>query len=162
MTEESLREKIDYISDKVEGIESLIPRRLVEDKAKNALINDLTSYLLYRQELDKGIAFSKIILDIVKVSDRLKEGVPTEEFYTSVSEELLEILSRYGLEIISDYDVLDPRIHEVVAVEEHSDVEDGTIIKVVQEGYRIDKKILRPSKVIINKREELIDLESID
>ena len=74
MTEESLREKIDYISDKVEGIESLISRRLVEDKAKNALINDLTSYLLYRQELDKGIAFSKIILDIVKVSDRLKEG----------------------------------------------------------------------------------------
>lgn len=161
MTEEYLREKVDYISNKVDDIESLIARRLVEDKAKNALINELTNYLLYRQELDKGVAFSKIILDIVKVTDRLKEGEPTEEFNTSVYEELFEVLSRYGLKQITTYEILDPKIHEVVSVEEHSNIENDAIIKVVQQGYMIEKKILRPSKVIINKRQELTDIESI-
>ena len=46
MSEEVLHEKVSYIVDKVEDIESLITRRLLEDKAKNSLIEELKQYLI--------------------------------------------------------------------------------------------------------------------
>lgn len=153
--------KIDDILDKVQDIESLISRRLMEDKSKNAMINDLRSYLIYRQDLDKGTAFSKFMLEILKVVDRLKLETPSHEFNQSVAEELIEIMGRYGLRPISEENSLDPKIHKVVGTIEDSDVADGAIVKMIQQGYVLDNKVLRPSKVIVNKN-ILIDMESIE
>lgn len=165
MCDESLNEKmdyIDYIVEKVENIESLIARRLTEDKSKNILINDLTAYLSYRQDLDRGVAFSKIMLDILRVTDRLQSGIPSKNFNLSVSEELIEIMTRYGLSTIGERKNVDPRVHEVVEVVEKEELEDGIIVSVVQQGYTLDKKVLRPSKVIINRKSTDIVLESIE
>ena len=80
MSEAVLNEKVSYIVDKVENIESLITRRLLEDKEKNSLIEELKKHLIYRQELDKGAKFAPLMLEILKVMDRLKSDdiVPLE------------------------------------------------------------------------------------
>ncbi|MFA5032308.1 MAG: nucleotide exchange factor GrpE [bacterium] len=45
----------------------------------------------------------------------------------------------------------DPRLHEVVGVEESKDTEDGIIVKELCRGYALNDKILRPAKVIVSK-----------
>jgi len=44
-------------------------------------------------------------------------------------------------------DVFDPNIHEAISQEEHPDFEDGQVIDVVQPGYRISERIIRPAMV---------------
>lgn len=152
MSEAVLNEKVSYIVDKVENIESLITRRLLEDKDKNALIQELKQHLIYRQELDKGTKFAPLMVEILKVMDRLRADdiVPSVEFINSVYEELLQVLLLNGLKGIDNIGRVNPSVHEVVSVILTNDkADDNQIVSVLEEGYLLNNRVLRPSKVII-------------
>ncbi|MDY6845523.1 MAG: nucleotide exchange factor GrpE [Chloroflexota bacterium] len=44
-------------------------------------------------------------------------------------------------------DIFDPKIHEAISQEEHEKFKEGQIIDVVQPGYRISDRIIRPAMV---------------
>jgi molecular chaperone GrpE len=44
-------------------------------------------------------------------------------------------------------DEFDPNIHEAITQEDHPDFEEGQIIEVIQPGYRISDRIIRPAMV---------------
>ena len=48
----------------------------------------------------------------------------------------------------------DHNIHHAVITIEKNDCEDGTIVEEVKKGYLIDDKLLRPSQVIVAKKNE--------
>ena len=147
MSEEVLHEKVSYIVDKVEDIESLITRRLLEDKAKNSLIEELKQYLIYRQDLDKGEKFAPFMKQILQVIDRIES-----DLLISIAEELLQILSMNGLQVIDNSGMIDPSMHEVVNTVAVTDEQsENNIVEVLQKGYLLNNRVLRPSKVIIAK-----------
>ena len=45
--------------------------------------------------------------------------------------------------------LFDPHEHEALMYEEQPDVEEGVIVNVIQEGYRISDRILRPARVVV-------------
>ena len=63
---------------------------------------------------------------------------------------LFDRLADRGLTRIAGDGVYDPHVHEV-AEEQESDKPVGTILKVVQHGYRLHDKLLRPARVIVAK-----------
>ena len=152
MSEEVLHEKVSYIVDKVEDIESLITRRLLEDKAKNSLIEELKQYLIYRQDLDKGEKFAPFMKQILQVIDRIESSEEKSDLLTSIAEELLQILSLNGLQVIDNSGVIDPSMHEVVNTVAVTDEQsENNIVEVLQKGYLLNNRVLRPSKVTIAK-----------
>ena len=152
MSEEVLHEKVSYIVDKVEDIESLITRRLLEDKAKNSLIEELKQYLIYRQDLDKGEKFAPFMKQILQVVDRIESSEEQSDFLTSIAEELLQVLSLNGLQVVDNSGMIDPSMHEVVnTVAVTHEQSENNIVEVLQKGYMLNNRVLRPSKVIIAK-----------
>jgi len=152
MSEEVLHEKVSYIADKVEDIESLITRRLLEDKAKNSLIEELKQYLIYRQDLDKGEKFAPFMKQILQVVDRIESSEEQSDFLTSIAEELLQVLSLNGLQVVDNSGMIDPSMHEVVnTVAVTNEQSENNIVEVLQKGYMLNNRVLRPSKVIIAK-----------
>ncbi|MFS9305892.1 nucleotide exchange factor GrpE [Streptococcus peroris] len=152
MSEEVLHEKVSYIVDKVEDIESLITRRLLEDKAKNSLIEELKQYLIYRQDLDKGEKFAPFMKQILQVVDRIESSEEQSDFLTSIAEELLQVLSLNGLQVVDNSGMIDPSMHEVVnTVAVTNEQSENNIVEVLQKGYMLNNRVLRPSKVIIAK-----------
>ena len=152
MSEEVLHEKVSYIVDKVEDIESLITRRLLEDKAKNSLIEELKQYLIYRQDLDKGEKFAPFMKQILQVIDRIESSEEKSDLLTSIAEELLQILSLNGLQVIDNSGKIDPSMHEVVNIVAVTDEQsENNIVEVLQKGYLLNNRVLRPSKVTIAK-----------
>ena len=152
MSEEVLHEKVSYIVDKVEDIESLITRRLLEDKAKNSLIEELKQYLIYRQDLDKGEKFAPFMKQILQVVDRIESSEEQSDFLTSIAEELLQVLSLNGLQVVDNSGMIDPSMHEVVNTVAVTDEQsENNIVEVLQKGYLLNNRVLRPSKVIIAK-----------
>ena len=152
MSEEVLHEKVSYIVDKVEDIESLITRRLLEDKAKNSLIEELKQYLIYRQDLDKGEKFAPFMKQILQVVVRIESSEEQSDFLTSIAEELLQVLSLNGLQVVDNSGMIDPSMHEVVnTVAVTNEQSENNIVEVLQKGYMLNNRVLRPSKVIIAK-----------
>ena len=63
---------------------------------------------------------------------------------------ILEFLKGYGVEELEFSKEFDPNIHEAVEVVE-SAKDSGMIVEVIQPGYTLNNKIIRPAKVKIAK-----------
>ena len=130
----------------------MITRRLLEDKAKNSLIEELKQYLIYRQDLDKGEKFAPFMKQILQVIDRIESSEEKSDLLTSIAEELLQILSLNGLQVIDNSGMIDPSMHEVVNTVAVTDEQsENNIVEVLQKGYLLNNRVLRPSKVTIAK-----------
>ncbi|MBU1348706.1 nucleotide exchange factor GrpE [Patescibacteria group bacterium] len=57
--------------------------------------------------------------------------------------------AQIGLEKVLTVGTFDPTVHEAVEQETSDTVAPGDIIKVLQDGWRIRDKLLRPAKVIV-------------
>ena len=43
----------------------------------------------------------------------------------------------------------DPHFHEALMYEERSDTEEGIVVDVIQTGYKIKDRVLRPARVVV-------------
>ncbi len=67
-----------------------------------------------------------------------------------IYDNLIKVLRDHRLEVIDPADEpFDPRYHEAMLQQPADDREPGTVIQVVQRGYRLEDRVLRPAKVII-------------
>ena len=69
-----------------------------------------------------------------------------------IQRQMKQIFSSYGVEEIEAERVLfDPKWHEVVGTVADPQLPDGLVYEVVQKGYRMGDRLLRPAKVIVVK-----------
>ena len=106
-------------------------------------------------------ANEKIVGELLPVMDNFERALATEtddlEGYAKgmqlIFEQLKKALENAGLEEIKAEDeVFDPNVHNAVMTESVEDKEDGTVTKVLQKGYKLRDKVVRPSMVAVNKK----------
>ncbi|HPC96887.1 MAG TPA: nucleotide exchange factor GrpE [Sedimentisphaerales bacterium] len=69
-----------------------------------------------------------------------------------VYDQMLDILRSHGVEVTQALgEPFDPSIHEAVLRREDPERPDNTILEEFQKGYRLNGRVIRPSKVIVNK-----------
>ena len=54
-------------------------------------------------------------------------------------------------EIVSLNEAFDPAVHQAVLTEKNDEVEAGTVIEVLQKGYKYKDKVLRPAMVKVSE-----------
>ena len=60
-------------------------------------------------------------------------------------------LERHGVsEIPAKGLPFDPKLHEAVGVEPREDVKEGDVAEVIQRGYRLGEKVIRPARVVVS------------
>lgn len=65
---------------------------------------------------------------------------------------LLDAVGRHGLvRVGKEGEVFDPALHEALGCESRSDLAADTIARVMQSGYSLEGRLLRPAKVMVNK-----------
>ena len=63
-------------------------------------------------------------------------------------------LAKFSIEVIDpEGEPFDPEHHEAMSMVPHPDVEPHTVVTVVQKGFRIHDRLLRPARVIVSKPE---------
>jgi molecular chaperone GrpE len=69
-----------------------------------------------------------------------------------IDKKLNSLLEGEGIKPISDnHMAFDPVLHQAISHEENPDFESGQIIEVVQKGYTIGDKVIRPALVRVAK-----------
>ncbi|MCF6765057.1 nucleotide exchange factor GrpE [Thiotrichales bacterium 19S3-7] len=66
---------------------------------------------------------------------------------------LIDTLAKFGVEQINpEGDLFDPALHEAMSMQVNDRVEANTVIAVLQKGYRLNDRVIRPARVIVSKR----------
>jgi molecular chaperone GrpE len=70
------------------------------------------------------------------------------------SEATLKILGstmqQFGIEVVDPAgEPFDPEFHEAISMQPSDDVEPGSVVTVVQKGYSLNGRLLRPAMVIV-------------
>jgi molecular chaperone GrpE len=76
------------------------------------------------------------------------EEVKLEEGVRLVHRALSDVLQKEGLTEIETHGRFDPHVHEAL-LSQPSDEEEGTVIEVVQKGYKLGDHVLRPARVVV-------------
>ena len=73
-----------------------------------------------------------------------------EEGVALVERQLRQTLAREGLAEIETDGHFDPHVHEALLAQA-SEAEEGAIVQVLQKGYRLGDRVLRPARVVISQ-----------
>lgn len=69
-----------------------------------------------------------------------------------VHDHLIDLLKSLSIEQIDPVgENFDPAQHEAVMYRQDAEKEDLTVLEVLQKGYRMDRRVLRPARVCVNK-----------
>ena len=77
------------------------------------------------------------------------EEAQLEEGVRLVHRSLVDALQKEGLAEIETDGQFDPHVHEALLTQPDDEKESGAILDVLQKGYRIGDKVLRPARVIL-------------
>ena len=104
-----------------------------------------------------GRARSDVITDLLAVFDNFElalrhaDSASAESFREGVQliyKQLMDSMTRLGLEPIDAEDQpFAPELHEAVATETREDVPDHTVVFVLQRGFKLGDRLLRPARV---------------
>lgn len=133
----------------------------------NRLLRLQADFLNYKSRTEKeklssyGNAVSDVILDLLPVVDNLERALNADnsenntfkEGVQMVYTQLMGILDKKGLkEVESLHKPFDHNVHYGVAFEASDEFEDGIILDVLQKGYTVNDKLVRPAMVRICRK----------
>jgi molecular chaperone GrpE len=103
-------------------------------------------------------ANERLVKDLLPVLDDLgraleaaeaHEEAKLEEGVRLVHRQLADTLAKQGLAEIETDGQFDPHVHEAL-LSQPSEAPEGTVIEVVQKGYRLGDLVLRPARVVVS------------
>jgi molecular chaperone GrpE len=104
-------------------------------------------------------AHERLVKELLPVLDDLEralvaaeehEEARLEEGVTLVHRELRDALAKEGLVEIETAGEFDPHVHEALLTQP-SEEDDGAILQVIQKGYRLGDRVLRPARVVVSQ-----------
>ena len=114
-------------------------------------------YANYRKRVERDRAavreqaVANVLSGLVPVLDDIGRAREHEELvggFKSVAESLDAAVTKLGLESFGeDGEPFDPKVHEALMHSYSTDVTEPTCIKILQPGYRVGERILRPARV---------------
>src|SRR5437870_9784114 len=79
-----------------------------------------------------------------------------EEGVRLVHRSLASLLEREGLAEIETDGKFDPHVHEALLAQP-SELEEGSILEVIQKGYRLGDRVLQPARVVVSAPPEPVE-----
>jgi molecular chaperone GrpE len=143
-----------------------------EDKAQETSDEDesarymrlMADFQNYKRRVEKdksdiyAYANEKLVTQLLEVLanfERALEHECADENYAAgmdlIFKQLTDVLSKSGLEEIKALgEDFDPNFHNAIMTEDNPDYESGKVTGVMQKGYMLNSKVIRPSMVKVN------------
>ena len=164
INEETHEEKTKDLSveEKLEDAENRLLRTLAETenlrKRYEREKEDLSNYVISN--------FAKETLAILDNLQRALSSIKTNDFKDTdeniktfvegielTEKQIITIFEKFKIEKVRSLDSnFDPNFHQAMFEVESKDKEPGTVVEVVQEGYKIGDRLLRPALVGVSKK----------
>ena len=117
------------------------------------------------QEIDKArkFALNKFAEGLLPVIDNLERAMQAADADNEVVKPLFEgvelthktfvdVVAKFGLkEINAEGEAFNPELHQAMSIQESPDHEPNTVMFVMQKGYELNGRVIRPAMVMVSK-----------
>lgn len=147
------------INDKIEELQKQIDEK--DDKYKR-LQAEYSNYMRRTQQEKETIglfANEKIIGELIPVLDSMERAIDActdkeDNMYKGIElvhKQLIDCLQKFGVEEIAALnEEFDPNLHLAVMQESVEGVEANKVVMVLQKGYKLKTKVIRPTMVKVS------------
>ena len=135
------------------GVEAQLAERTADLQRLQA------EYANYRKRVDRDrvavreqavVGTLSGLLPVLDAIDQAREHGELSGGFKSVADSLQAALGRLGLVTYGEKgDPFDPKIHEALTHSYSSDVTEDTCVEILQPGYKVGERILRPARVAV-------------
>ncbi len=106
-------------------------------------------------------AVEKLVGELLPVRDSLEMGIAAARDEEASLDKLLEgsdltlkmlsgVLIKFGVEVLDPVgERFNPEFHEAIAMQPGGDAEPNSVLQVIQKGYRLHDRVVRPAMVIV-------------
>ena len=136
------------------------------DRLENALRRAQADLVNYRNRMETERAdllkygTQRILVRLLPILDELSlalqqpsDGASSDswlEGFHLINRKLQVLLEQEGVELIDALDKpFDPSEHEALAQQQSADRNDGDVLMVVRNGYKLHNRVLRPAQVVV-------------
>ncbi|EGR1055185.1 nucleotide exchange factor GrpE [Vibrio cholerae] len=117
------------------------------------------------QEVDKArkFALSRFAEELLPVIDNLERAIQAADGEVEAIKPLLEgvelthktfvdTIAKFGLKEINPHgEAFNPEYHQAMSIQESAEHEPNTVMFVMQKGYELNGRVLRPAMVMVSK-----------
>lgn len=117
------------------------------------------------QEIDKArkFALSKFAEELLPVLDNLERAIQSADAENEIIKSVLEgvelthktfvdTVAKFGLKPIDpEGETFNPELHQAMSIQESADHEPNTVMFVMQKGYELNGRVVRPAMVMVSK-----------
>ncbi|GAL21664.1 nucleotide exchange factor GrpE [Vibrio maritimus] len=117
------------------------------------------------QEIDKArkYALNKFAEELLPVIDNLERAIAAADAENEVVKPIVEgvemthktfvdVVAKFGLkEINPEGEAFNPEQHQAMSIQESADHEPNTVMFVMQKGYELNGRVIRPAMVMVSK-----------
>jgi len=105
-------------------------------------------------------AVERLAKELLAVVDSLEHGLAAADTDSKALKEGMELTYKLLLDTLEKFGILainpanepfDPMKHEALTAQVKNDVEPNTVLMVVQKGFTLQDRLLRPARVIVSK-----------
>jgi molecular chaperone GrpE len=109
-----------------------------------------------RQEYVR-LANERLVTELIPILDDLERALSAAEQHEEaqledgvrlVHRSLAGLLERHGVAPIETDGKFDPHVHEAL-LSQPSEAEEGSVLDVVQKGYKLGDRVVRPARVVV-------------
>lgn len=105
----------------------------------------------------------KLSKELLSVADNLERAIASTEGETTDLDAIIEgvqmtlkglhdVFGRFNIEAIEpEGEPFDPQLHQAMSMVENPEVEPNTVIAVMQKGYQLHGRLIRPAMVMVSK-----------
>ena len=110
------------------------------------------------QEALVARAHERLVQELLPVLDDLERALEAAEQHEEAKLEdgvrlvhraLADVLRKEGVEEIETGGAFDPHVHEALLAQPGEGVDAGHVLQVLQKGYRLGDRVVRPARVIV-------------
>jgi len=156
---ESLQSRLDEAETKYKELEAKSAENLDGWQRSVAEFQNYKKRIERDREVEKASMKGDLVKKILPVLDDLERALqkrPAEDAWTNgidlIKHKLQAIIEAEGIQRIeAEGAVFDPNFHEAISYESADGIESGRVIEVVQNGYMLSERVLRPAMVRVAK-----------
>lgn len=99
-------------------------------------------------------ALENVLAELIQVNDSLDLGLksagPETQGLELIRKQLWAVLERYGVSAIDPAgEPFNPELHQAVTMQETTEAPANQVLNVMQKGYRLHDRLLRPAMVVV-------------
>lgn len=128
-----------------------------------AEMENLRKRLLRDVDKSRKFALERIMKDLLEVRDSMERGLAVADDSATVDSlrEGQELTLKMFSKVMQDHELevidpagqpFDPEWHEAMTVLPSADVDENTVLEVLQKGFKLHDRLIRPARVVVSKK----------